>query len=390
MAAVAYDVVDNRLVERWVFDTGHNSSHPAFGQGNHNVMPAAVHAGSSRQSLFLGASAIRYDGELLWSSGRGHGDALHVGNFIPGRTQSNGIQVFSPFETAPYGIALFDGVSGEELWRQTASGDTGRAMAGNFVRSNTGAEFWGAGDMRGSTGQRLGNSPDTPSFAIWWDGGLERQLLNNTGRDEGWMRIDRVTNVNGDRERIFTAHATSINGTKANPNLSANIFGDWREQLIMREGNVLRVFTTTHSTEHRITTLMHDPHYRMQVAGQNICYNQPPHTSFYMGTGVEIQRVPVRVRGSAEPDPDLPDPDLPELCTLCDELPCVCPPPVARVVRLQQRELCELCGEDKIWQVTMLFAGADDETARLIRRAAKRNSAGAVLEPCEHSHSLEP
>jgi hypothetical protein len=294
MAAVAYDVVNNQLVEKWVFDTGHDSRHPAFGQGNHNVMPAAVHPGDQRQSLFLGASAIRYDGNLLWANGRGHGDAIHVGNFVPGRTQSNGIQVFSCWETSPFGVSLMDALTGQEIWRATAGGDTGRAMAGNFLASSPGAQFWGsnAGGMYNTTGTRLGNQPGSANFAIWWGGSLERQLLDHTGSSSSTMRIDRVTNNNGDRDRIFTTSGVSINGTKGNPCISADLFGDWREELIVRNGNNLRVYVSATSTEHRITTLMHDPQYRMQVAGQNICYNQPPNPSFFLGTGSPLPARP--------------------------------------------------------------------------------------------------
>ncbi|MCL1832478.1 MAG: rhamnogalacturonan lyase [Oscillospiraceae bacterium] len=407
LTATAYDVVDNKLVEKWAFDTGHTPSHPAYGQGNHNVMPAAVHEGSHKQSLFLGASAIRYDGELLWSSGRGHGDALHVGNFIPGRTQSNGIQVFSCFETSPYGLSLFDGLSGTELWRQTGTGDTARCMAGNFVRGNNGAEFWGSGDMRNINGERLGNTPNSTSFAIWWSGELERQLLNTTGGNEGWMRIDRATNTNGGLERVFTAESTSINGTKANPNISADLFGDWREQLIMRNSdkttNVhsLRVYTTVTPTTHRITTLMHDPHYRMQVAGQNICYNQPPTTSFYLGTGQPLPPQPdVTVRGSTP----APEPceqcgeepcECPPLCDICEKEPCECPPPcekcgkepcecepVIMIVRLSINRPCNECEVIKTYQVTAIL---HDEVPVIARLAAKRDTSGNLLQPCPNS-----
>jgi rhamnogalacturonan endolyase len=314
MVAAAYDVVNNQLVHRWTFDTGFdgptgstpaNDPRQAHGQGNHNVMPAAVHAGHNRQSIFLGASAIRYDGTLLWSSRRNHGDAIHVGNFIPGRARGEDIQVYSCWETSPFGVSLLHGRTGAEIFRATASSDTGRAMGGNFVESSAGSQFWGSSGvgMHNASGTRLGNAPNSNSFAIWWTGALERQLLDNTGSASAasgsWMRIERATNANGGLERVFTAHAGSINGTKANPNISADLFGDWREELIMRDGNTaLVVFTTRIPTTHRITTLMHDPHYRMQVAGQNICYNQPPHTSFFLGTGSPLPPPPnVTVRG---------------------------------------------------------------------------------------------
>jgi hypothetical protein len=320
MAAVAYDVVNNQLVEKWVFDTGHNANHSHFGQGNHNVMPAAVHPGDPRQSIFLGASAIRYDGQPLWSTRRGHGDAIHVGNFVQGRTQSNGIQIFSCWETSPYGVSLIDGLTGQEIWRQTAGGDTGRAMAGKFLPNTiaTGAQFWGsnAGGMYNTAGTRLGNQPGSANFAIWWGGTLERQLLDHTGSSSTTMRIDRVTNVNGDRDRIFTTDGVSINGTKGNPNISADLFGDWREELIVRSGNNIRVYTSPISTDHRITTLMHDPQYRMQVAGQNICYNQPPNPSFYLATGQPLPPIPnvaVRPRGGTVNPPVTTAPVVPAI-----------------------------------------------------------------------------
>ena len=32
---------------------------------------------------------------------------------------------------------------------------------------------------------------------------------------------------------------------------------------------------------------MHDPQYRLAIATQNVGYNQPPHTSFFLGTGMK-------------------------------------------------------------------------------------------------------
>ena len=67
--------------------------------------------------------------------------------------------------------------------------------------------------------------------------------------------------------------------------VSADLFGDWREEVIFstRNGNELRIYTTTIPTKERFYTLMHDPQYRLSIAWQNVAYNQPPHTSFYLG-----------------------------------------------------------------------------------------------------------
>ena len=43
------------------------------------------------------------------------------------------------------------------------------------------------------------------------------------------------------------------------------------------------VFTTIIPTEYKITTLLHDPVYRMGIAWQNVAYNQPPHLGYYLG-----------------------------------------------------------------------------------------------------------
>jgi rhamnogalacturonan endolyase len=32
---------------------------------------------------------------------------------------------------------------------------------------------------------------------------------------------------------------------------------------------------------------MQDPQYRLSIAWQNVAYNQPPHTGFYLGEGMK-------------------------------------------------------------------------------------------------------
>jgi len=119
-------------------------------------------------------------------------------------------------------------------------------------------------------------------FAIWWDGDLLREILNsNTISKWHWET--------GTMDRIFTAEGcTSNNGSKSTPALSADILGDWREELIERssDNSELRVYTTVIPTAYRVYTLMHDSQYRASIAWQNVAYNQPPHTSFFLGAGM--------------------------------------------------------------------------------------------------------
>lgn len=145
--------------------------------------------------------------------------------------------------------------------------------------------MWGgSGGLRNTKGERISDAPRSVNFAIWWDGDLSRELLDG-------VNINKWDYENSRENRIFSGRElglSSNNGSKSNPCLSADILGDWREEFIARtaDGKELRIYTTTIPTEHRFPTLMHDPHYRLSVAWQNVAYNQPPHTGFYLGVGM--------------------------------------------------------------------------------------------------------
>ena len=305
MTATAYDVVNDRLVEKWAFDSGNNSSAQGYGQGNHNCMPAAL-GNDSRQSIVLGSCAIGPDGTMLWDARQGHGDALHVGNFIPERP---GVEVFMCHENSPFGVSLKSN-TGEVLWRSNGSSDTGRGAAGNIFAGNNGAEFWGSqpDGVLNTSGQRISGMPKpTINHLIWWNGELERQFADGTGGNDSNLKIERINAAGTGIDRVFTTVGDlTINGTKKNPGLTADLFGDWREEIVLRtaDSSALRVYSTVTPTSYRITTLMHDPQYRNQVAGQNVCYNQPPHPSFFLGMGHPLPKQPnVVVRGQGGDSP---------------------------------------------------------------------------------------
>lgn len=128
-------------------------------------------------------------------------------------------------------------------------------------------------------GKRISNKqPRSCNFAVWWDGDLLRELLDNTYIAKWNWQDETETNL------LMAEGCTSINGTKSNPSLSADILGDWREEVIWpsADNRELRIYTTIIPSKHRLPTLMHDPQYRLSVAWQNVIYNQPPHTSFYL------------------------------------------------------------------------------------------------------------
>jgi len=139
-------------------------------------------------------------------------------------------------------------------------------------------ECWGGTpDLRSCKNKSAGQTPSSANFLCWWDGDLLRELLDG----------NQVTKYGG--SALLTATGcTSINGTKSNPVLSADLFGDWREELIFSCSGKLLIFTTTIPTNHKLYTLMHDRQYRLAIAWQNVAYNQPPHPGFFLGDGMKM------------------------------------------------------------------------------------------------------
>lgn len=271
----AWDFRNGELTSRWVFDS-ENAENPYSGMGNHNLSVADVDK-DGKDEIVFGAMVVDDNGEGLYSTGFRHGDALHITDLDP---NVPGLEVFGIHEneegTMGPGVALFSGKDGEVLFRAAENKDIGRGVAANIDSTRKGAQLWWSGSkgLFDTKGKKIGKQPQSINFLIWWDGDSSRELLNRN-------YIGKYG-----KGRIFTAEgAVSNNGTKATPTLSADIWGDWREELILRseDNKELRIYTTTIPTKTRQYTLMHDPQYRVSITWQNVGYNQPPHTSFYMG-----------------------------------------------------------------------------------------------------------
>lgn len=275
----AWDWRDGKLTSRWVFDTkdGQNSY---SGMGNHNLTVADVDA-DGKDEIIFGSMCVDDQGKGLYTTGLRHGDAIHVSDLDPERP---GLEVFGVHEieegTKGPGVAVYDAKTGEILWHGSEDEDVGRGVADNIENTRVGAQMWwsGSNGLYDIKGNRIGEQPHSTNFLIYWDDDLSRELLDG----------NHIDKYNGGR--LLTADgAIANNWTKSTPALSADILGDWREELILRsyDNQSLRIYTTTIPTQHRNYTLMHDPQYRLSIAWQNVGYNQPPHTGFYFGYGMK-------------------------------------------------------------------------------------------------------
>lgn len=279
----AWDLVDGALVQRWVFDSDKEGNEWA-GQGNHNLSVADVD-GDGRDEIMFGAMCVDDDGTGLYSTGMGHGDAAHLTDLDPDRP---GLENWSCQEEVPYGASLRDAKTGEVILRWETGRDTGRACAADIDPRSPGYELWASGGcpLYNAKGEVITDKYRLPmNFVVNWDGDDLQELLDGT-------KISKYNWETGKLETLLDASeydCESNNGSKANPCLSADLFGDYREEVIWRtdDSDELRIFTTTIPAKRRLVTLMQDPQYRLSIAWQNVAYNQPPHTSFYMGDGME-------------------------------------------------------------------------------------------------------
>ena len=282
----AWDWRDGALTSRWVFDTDVAGS-AARGQGAHWFSVADVNS-DGKDDIVYGAATIDSYGQLLYSTGLCHGDALHVGKFNPNLA---GLQVYMVHETpscyGASGTGMHNAATGALLWGTSGEGvDVGRGVCMDIDPAYPGEECWGSrGGLRSATGVQIGtNRPSQMNFAAWWDGDLLREALDGTQISK-WNPSSSSSSV---LVNAADAGAASNNGTKATPVLSADLLGDWREEVVWRNSanTALLIYSTTAPTTTRLPTLMHNPQYRAQVAAQNAGYNQPPHPSFYLGAGM--------------------------------------------------------------------------------------------------------
>ena len=294
----AWDWRGGQLTSRWVFDS-QDGQNPYSGMGNHGLSVNDVD-GDGKDEIVYGAMVVDDNGTGLYSTGLRHGDALHVSDFDP---STPGLEVWGVHENEEKvpghengpGVALYDAKTGNILVSGLPGLDVGRGMVADIDPRHPGAEVWGGpSPLRTIQGREIGQPPPLCDWVVWWDGDLLREIYGGN-KVFKWDPAAAKINQIFETEPAFPGR-NRFAGSR--PNLAADLLGDWREELVLAGpgDKTLRIYTSTIPTEHRLTTLMHDPQYRLSIAWQNVAYNKPANPGFYLGEGMDkIARSAVQI-----------------------------------------------------------------------------------------------
>lgn len=287
----AWDWDGKQLKQHWIFDSNNPKWGDYAGQGNHNLRVADVD-GDGKDEITYGSMCVDDNGNGLYNTHFGHGDAMH----LVADPNTDRLYIWDVHENKRDGSDFRDAATGKVIFQKKANFDVGRGMAADIDPTNYGVELWSSntGGLLNIKGEPLKKSATRETdysnwqrphnrlscnFAVWWDADLTRELLDHE-------RVTKYNPQNGGCDELIHFDGRFNNGTKSNPSLSADILGDWREEVLIRnnESTELRLYVSTIPTPYRINCLEEDIPYRESVAAENVAYNQPPELGYYVGT----------------------------------------------------------------------------------------------------------
>lgn len=313
MADTDEDGIGDTIKEYWAFDTN-DAGTEYEAQGNHGLSVNDID-NDGKDEIIYGALTVDNNGTVKYSTGLGHGDAMHISDWV---SWNDGLEIMSVHEhdNADYHVEVHDAETGEILMGYYTGKDTGRGVASDIDPTAEGAEWWSIasptyesneepewdstnGEVYSSHSTledliKLSNSTPASNATLFWDGDLLAEILDHTFDKSAYAPTGTLISkwnyeTETQEELLYSTEIWSNNGTKGNPGLCADILGDWREEVVTRcsaDQNVVRIYTTTIETDYVVPCLLENLAYREGVAWQNVGYNQPANTSYLLSEGL--------------------------------------------------------------------------------------------------------
>ena len=284
-AITAWKLINDELVMQWTFDAPDKSEYA--GQGNHGLSINDVDNDGYDEIVFAGL-VLNNNGVPLVNTHWGHGDAMHVSDW----NGDGKLEVYKVNEEH-WGAGLYDPATGDILWFEDGSGDTGRGVAGDIDPRYEGAEMWHSIDTHTHDveGNIIYEAKPSQNFTIFWDGDILTEMFDSNNSRDLVPQVQKWNYEEITQEVLLQADGTELNnGTKGNAGLVADIYGDWREEFIVRDvkdNNKIRLYTTTIETEYSFPCFLEDRAYREGVAWQNVAYNQPANVVYLLTEGLK-------------------------------------------------------------------------------------------------------
>ena len=295
----------HELTQRWRWNC-YDGKSPWFGNGFHNFCIADVDM-DGRDEIVFGSMIIDDTGYGLSTTGYGHGDSQHCGDLDPYRW---GLELFVCLESAASpGVAYTNAMRSEVYYQNGGGGDNGRCMAGNFqstypggvARSAQGGLISLVADKVVENDNHMAND-DYWNMRVFWDGDLLDEFMDSPGveRSPCVYKYGGQAEVGTGRsaypnDRCWMGEGNLNNSSKNNPGFLGDIIGDWREEIVVRAGDALRIYVSSYESPWAVTTLWADHEYRNAMTWQSVGYNQAPHPSFFLGELEGITKEPPAV-----------------------------------------------------------------------------------------------
>ncbi|MGN0853683.1 MAG: DUF6807 family protein [Kiritimatiellia bacterium] len=248
------------------------------GQGDHACLCGDVD-GDGCDEVLIGSLTLDHDGTVLWCNGRGHSDAHYYGDIDPRRP---GMELAFVYETRQKdgGLLLADPVTGEEIWKLPVPTRHvhGCGICADLDPAHPGLEIYGQEvDQSGSSKEKTHPQSDNRWFYAA-DGTLLSSYTNCTFRYGNGVR-NAFWDADLQREvfaRGLSDHEGATVAKIPSPLLVADLFGDWREEIVTRVPGEIRIYTTDIPAMDRRLTLMRDASYRSRVTMWTSGYDQQP------------------------------------------------------------------------------------------------------------------